>query len=612
MIPTLPGTPHRMTTARAFAVVLVTLGASPLAGQSPIAWSPCPGSETDTVITECAVVEMPLDHARPSGETMTIGVRRVLGSRSDGRQLWLLPGGPGDPVGDALGSVARILGDPGLDLYGIDHRGTGASGHLACPAQQAVDSPDGTEITAGEWGDCIAYLEETREDLEFLTVTQSSMDLGRFIDRLRPEGGSVFVLGISYGTFWANRYLQLFPDQPTGVILDGIVPADWSFAEFDSGLDAAGRRWLAECAKDVECGARLGDDPAASLAATLGRLEDGHCPALGLDAATARLILGVVLMVDGLPNALIPALAYRLERCAWHDQTAVLNLFRVILETVGEPETHSPALQRHIALSELWDASDPDSSALEAALSRTVVTTGVSASFAKTFAPWPRYPADPLDGQQAEYEGPLMMLHGGLDPTMPVERLAGLRSHFDGEAQTFTMIPEAGHVVINFSECARAMYAVFLADPNAALDTSCVGAERFIGFAVEPAVVEALLGASDLWGDNVSGGETFWFYARYRWAVLLLGVAVPIAWFLAVRRGRPAVSLPTNVSRRRLALGLVGWTLVTLVAYTLTASIPLLMDYRDLTATLAAGGVVLVQAVAGGGLGRWSRGPAAS
>ena len=44
---------------------------------------------------------------------------------------------------------------------------------------------------------------------------------------------------------------------------------------------------------------------------------------------------------------------------------------------------------------------------------------------------------------------------------------------------------------------------------------------------------------------------------------------------------------------------------------TLTASIPLLMDYRDLTATLAAGGVVLVQAVAGGGLGRWNRGPAA-
>jgi hypothetical protein len=57
------------------------------------------------------------------------------------------------------------------------------------------------------------------------------------------------------------------------------------------------------------------------------------------------------------------------------------------------------------------------------------------------------------------------MLHGELDPTMPPERLEGLRAHFTGPAQLFAIVTGAGHVTINENPCVRSIYAAFLRAP---------------------------------------------------------------------------------------------------------------------------------------------------
>lgn len=584
------------------AFVLFTLSlAGALHAQTSVRWTPCSEDDVGSA-EECAQIELPLDHGQSGGPTMTIAARRVLGASPGGRQLWYLAGGPGDAVGGALGRLATLIDDAELDLYALDHRGTGGSGLLACPDQQAPESMQGTEISAEEWPDCIEHIRGTRDDLEFLTVSQSARDLGAVIEMLRPDGAEVYVLGASYGTFWANRYLQLFPDQPTGVILDGLVPADWSFAEFDATLDATARRWLAACITEPECETRLGPDPAGFVLALHGRIAGGHCDVLGLDQTTSRLILGAVLMVDALPNALIPALAYRLDRCAWHDQMAVLQLFRGVFDGLAEAPTHSPALQRHVALSELWNADDPTPDALASALEHTVATTDVSASFARTRADWPLYAPDPLDGRQAAYAGPLLMIHGGLDPTMPLERLDAFRTSYVGPHQTFVAIPEAGHVVVNYSDCARRLYRAFLSNPRSELDTTCVGTQRFVDLDPESDRIADLLGAS-LWGDDVPLATTVGFKLRYRWLPLVIGLLVPL-WVGLRARGpsrRPA----------RAIIAVLLWAGIVLGTYVVVVSTPLVVDYRSAPATTVVLAAVLVQALLGLALARWSGGPAA-
>ncbi|MFV1987735.1 MAG: serine aminopeptidase domain-containing protein [Gemmatimonadota bacterium] len=583
--------------------LLLAGGGARAAAQQSLGWAPC-ATGGDAAL-ECASLELPLDHAAPDGETISIGLRRVRGSGEGVRQLWYLAGGPGDAVGGALGRVADILADPGLDVYGVDHRGTGASADLRCPLEESPDSPDGSEITSEEWPTCVAYITDTRDDLDWLTVTQSAYDLGAAIkivaDEAERAGGArprAFVFGASFGSFWANRYLQLFPDQPAGVILDGIVPADWSFAEFDASLDGTARVWLARCGADAECGARLGEDPAATIEGVLARLDDGHCPALGVDARTARILMGVVLMVDDIPNGLIPAMAYRWDRCAWQDQMALTHFIRVVLSGVGEGAFHSPVLQRHVAMSEIWNETDPSAESLERALAETVATTEVSASFAATYADWPRYPADSLDGRQAEYDGPLLLLHGGLDPTMPVERLAGVRAAYTGAVQTFAVIPEAGHVTINYSECARAMYRTFLTDPEAELDVGCIADERFASLEIDGPTSTDLFGTADLWGDDVSFLATAWFRLRYNLLPILTGLVGLVLLGRMARRGK--------TGRRRAILALAGVAFVGLGTYVLTASTPLLIDYRGAAATTAVFAVVLVQVLLTCVLVRWA------
>ena len=212
--------------------------------QDTIAWGPCAGVETSDPHAECAFVEMPLLHGSSDGRTIGVAVKRILASDESTRQLWFLDGGPGDAGSASLERLATVLADPHLDVYTADHRGVGGTALLSCPVQQAPDSPDGSEITSVEWAVCMDHIRATRSDLDGLTATETARDLGRLIEMTREPGKRVFVMGASYGTFLANRYLQLFPNQPDGIILDGIVPADWSFVEFDAGLDRTGFAWV--------------------------------------------------------------------------------------------------------------------------------------------------------------------------------------------------------------------------------------------------------------------------------------------------------------------------------------------------------------------------------
>lgn len=492
----------------------LALGLAALAlSQTPatVDWQPCALDPDDTVMrAECATVQMPLSHDAPDERTTPVRVMRLLSEQTGARrQLWFLDGGPGDSGLASLTRVVALLEDSGVDFYTLDHRGVGNSALLECPDEQAADSAEGREITALEWPACIAYLRTRRTDLDWLTTTESAHDLGALIDATSEPHDQVILFGASYGTYWANTYLRSHREQVDGVILDGVVPADWTFAEFDADLLLTAERLMARCAEFDACAAHLGPDPVATARTLPQKFDEGHCADLGIDSSTVRLLLGNMLMGGEEIWPYIPPMIHRLDQCRLRDMIAIGTLFERLFESGAagqEPESHSPVLQRHVALSEMWPDPPPSAEQLEAAAAGPM-TTAVSIHFAATYEAWPRYPRSAGHGQTADYDGPMLMLHGELDPTLPPERLGPLRARFSADNQTFALIPDAGHVVISDSLCAQSLYTAFLADPTRDLDLSCIGTDPRLDLDELPETTESLFGTNDLWGDHYSSIE---------------------------------------------------------------------------------------------------------
>jgi pimeloyl-ACP methyl ester carboxylesterase len=476
-----------------------------------IDWTPC---EIGEHAASCAVVALPLDPADPAGATFDVDVARIPAPSPPARgQLWFVTGGPGDAGVDdlAAAAAAHIRLAPDLDLVTFDHRGTGGSTRLSCPVQEDPDSADGFEIVGDEWGPCVDHVAATYGDLlPHVTVTAAAADLVALTDLVAGPDDEVYWWGLSYGTYLVQRALFLAPARPTGVLLDGLVPADFDFARFDAGLDEVAQQLLAQCADAAVCAAHLGPDPEAAARALLADLDAGHCAGLGLDAPTARLLAGVFLQRGDEYPTLIPPMIHRLHRCAGRDKRAFVHMFDELFPEGGgglaEKPGHSPVAQRHLAYGDLWGPAVPPLSDLQAVVDRSVATTEVSLRFAETAAGWPGLPApDPRDGAYPPREVPVLAIHGGLDPTGPVDRLDGLSAWLgDG----LVIVPYVHHVTLNYGDCPVGIQAAFLADPTAPLDTSCVAEVSPPDFAGDAAFDERIWGTADRWGDERCGCAT--------------------------------------------------------------------------------------------------------
>ncbi len=136
---------------------------------------------------------VPLDHAAPGGETLTVFTREVAAIGGEDRPyLLFLQGGPGfeaaRPISPPTGWQKRALKDYRLLL--LDQRGTGRS------------TPVGT--IPGDTADAqTAYLTHFRADsiVRDAELIRQELDVDRWS-----------VLGQSFGGFCAMTYLSFFPD----------------------------------------------------------------------------------------------------------------------------------------------------------------------------------------------------------------------------------------------------------------------------------------------------------------------------------------------------------------------------------------------------------------
>lgn len=465
---------------------------------------------------ECASTDLPLSYEDPEGETLPVFVKRYRETSRPRGQLWLLNGGPGGSSVDFEGMYYYFTAmAPDLELYFIDHRGTGRSGRLGCTREEAAWSDGAAAITAKEWPSCRdAAVSEWGEGLSGFTVTAAAQDLGELIERSRHAGDEVYIYSVSYGTYWAQRYLQLYPDQPDGVVLDSIcAPGECRFAvRYDHLFDDTGRRLLALCSEDRACAARLSDDPERFLADLYEKLDEDHCPEIGLDRAGLRQLLATLLMHVGLRDY-IPALIYRVDRCDEQDVNALDALWAALQIYGGSDSGYgSEVLGTHIGLSEFMENPLPTVAETEEHVAGLLFSLDIGPSMRSLYEDWPRYPPDDYVGQLAETSVPLLMLDGEWDPQTPPVVAKPTTDHFAGAHQTYVQVPWSAHTVVTQSPvddvlnevtCGILLMAQFLQAPRDKLDTSCT--KRVVGIDFQGAnddLTAVLLGQADAW-ENV-------------------------------------------------------------------------------------------------------------
>ena len=220
----------------------------------------------------CGTLRVALDPARPGGRRLSL---RIAAAGDPQRPVLLaLTGGPGQSGVPFLRRTRSRLGALAdrFDIVAIDQRGTGA-GALRCPAlQRAMGSSDLTVPTASAVRDCARRLGARRA---LYTTTQVVADLEAL--RRALQARRMWIMGVSYGTYVAERYALAHPRNVAGLVLASVVPQTGVDATLHDNLRATARVLRAACR-------RCPTDPARDLHLALRRGADG--PAL-LDALTA-------------------------------------------------------------------------------------------------------------------------------------------------------------------------------------------------------------------------------------------------------------------------------------------------------------------------------------
>ena len=175
----------------------------------------------------CGVVKVPVDRAKPTGRKLGLKVAVFPHTNPDSTRrdpVFATDGGPGASNYINRGFLHYI--NDGLtedrDLVVVDHRGTGSSGAINCPALQSNlgDPYVDHQLALKEIGDCGRSLGGDAD-------RYGSGDIAMDLDAVRAALGynKINLYGLSYGGTFLSAYATRYPDRLRSLVIDAGTPA---------------------------------------------------------------------------------------------------------------------------------------------------------------------------------------------------------------------------------------------------------------------------------------------------------------------------------------------------------------------------------------------------
>ncbi|RJQ72279.1 alpha/beta fold hydrolase [Pseudonocardiaceae bacterium YIM PH 21723] len=281
--------------------VAVPIAAQPVAGATPtLDWQDCAADVSAPAGTQCAVLSVPIDYAKPNGDQLSVAVYRSAATTASSRgALFVLPGGPGQTGVSAIGGL-RGENSPvkDFDLISLDPRGVGRTNPIMCPTGDLLAQPGGTDFTAWQAynarlaGSCVV---EPPALLQHLSTGEVAQDL----EKLRVAAGldQVNLYGHSYGTLLGQRYLAGYGEHVRAAVFEGVMDPAMDRRTFLStaaqGTEDAFGQLKLWCAKTGTCA-----DIDQTLRSVRAKADAGQLA--GTDSGRPWTAHGVDATVDGM------------------------------------------------------------------------------------------------------------------------------------------------------------------------------------------------------------------------------------------------------------------------------------------------------------------------
>ncbi|ETN00300.1 hypothetical protein PPTG_18011 [Phytophthora nicotianae INRA-310] len=470
-------------------------------------WYPCHkftfsesgGSSSQGGDAECAIYTAPLcypgiceisEFAEP---TVDIFVKRIPATAADTKtahNVWLVQGGPGYSSTSLESSMmelhAKLAG--AVNVYTMDHRGTGRSTLFDCVAAQTTmtGSTLGREIDPSEVPACAKDLRMKYGDLASFSTTSAATDISAFISKF-SNGASSIVYGVSYGTVVVERLMHLSPPTVNGYVLDGIATTSGAsgnkfqyYSMWDADFGKVGDYFMELCAQDITCSShfqsanlsvalqdlmtRLDNNPNSTCATLLSNSTD----TLPSHALRQRL---AVLLKDTTARTIIPPIVYRLSRCDTNDVDAMTHFFAGIdsffSSTSQDDPFQSTLLYYLIIFSDMWETPTPSTSEMESRFTNASITDGMYSlnslycAFSKEKSPackelnLANYEGEGIIYQRDQYwnkraivstQASVLLLSGKLDPQTPHKYAEYLFDALDCQKKELITFDYAAHV----------------------------------------------------------------------------------------------------------------------------------------------------------------------
>ncbi|MFF4305968.1 alpha/beta hydrolase [Streptomyces sp. NPDC001601] len=273
-------------------------------------WARCKGTSDSAAPGDawrCATLKVPLDWAKPDGETIGLALIREQASGGSGKRIGSLLFNFGGPGGSGVSTMPYFAGTVSAlreryDLVSWDPRGVGASEGIRCRSDKDIQRAESIDATPDTPAEQTAYFQDAADfgkgcekAAGKLIAHVSTTDTARDMDLMRQVLGDakMHYFGISYGTELGGVYAHLFPKKVGRLILDAVVDptADSVGQEKNqaAGFQRALDDYLKSTGQDPEQGSR-------KIAGLLKRLDTTPLPtASGRKLTQSLAVTGIVL-----------------------------------------------------------------------------------------------------------------------------------------------------------------------------------------------------------------------------------------------------------------------------------------------------------------------------
>ncbi len=490
----------------------------------------CPFDLVTEVEFDCGWMVVPEDRQNITNRSeVRIPFARFTSTNPDAPEdpIIYLDGGPGgstlEPLQFSFGPVWSKLVE-NRDLIMFDQRGVGLSEpSLDCPEERqwafnvldlqlTLEEERAAELDA--ISQCRSRLIDDGVDLAQYNSAENAADVNDL--RIALGYDKLNLLGISYGTRLATTVMRDFPEGVRSVILDSTYTPDVNLtAEAPANFDRALEELFAGCSEDPGCAERYPD-----LENRVFTLYDRY-EASPVEAPVRNFLGGgswdVLFDGDWLLGTIfqglysedvIPVIPQLVEELEAGD-TSTLSL--LTSNTLANAQFTSLGMMLSVQCNEeisFTTQADIDAGlqGLDQIAPLFAGATNVGDFMLAACDIWQAGAASPQENEPVKSDLPTLVLAGEYDPITPPAWGASASAYLNNS--TYVEFPGLGHGTSISGGCPLDITFAFLDDPNAPVDTSCVGSMKGIDFKIpgEPAPPVTMVAFSeDVFGTEVSG-----------------------------------------------------------------------------------------------------------